>query len=397
MGYDELMELGHQYSSIGEFDVAAATFERALEIDSLSVEAHRGYQNAAMRLPDGREKVLQMYASLAERNPQNEMFQYLYGRVALEDEVSMDAFLRAVRLNPDFYWAHVGLAASYVDKEQFDNAVRHYEVAIRLRPSSPALIWLAETYVKTDNTARAEVVLRSALTSLEVQADRDEAYGMLFRLKRQNEDKEGMVEVAREILENASDPWMFNMASWTFVEAEENLELAVALAEKGIENSSPDQFSKKFTVAKNDWVKSTSDMYLSYLYDTLGWAHYLRDDFSSATDALRMAVEYSDNVSTEIWSHFAKALSAQGKNAEAVDVLFEILSQEKNREIEELAQEIYIKEHGSLDGFEDAVRTARDRSATPASNFTLFTADQTPLSLIDFRGSVILLNFWFPT
>jgi tetratricopeptide (TPR) repeat protein len=397
MGFAELVELGHQYSSIGEFDSGAATFTRALEIDSSSVEAHRGYQNATMRIPDGRQKIVERYSELAKKNPENPLYQYLFGRVTADDELSLRAFLRAVKIDPDFYWAHVGLAANYVEKELYENAIREYEIAVGLEPSSPSLVWLAETYVQMDQIEKAEQAAKTAVTSLEDQDYIDEAYSLLFNIERKTNDSEGMIQVARDMLQEVEDPWVLNLASWTFVEDEANLDLAVELAEKGIENSSPEAFRQKYTVAKDDWIESNSSVYLSYLYDTLGWAHYLRNDFSNAVDALRFAVEHSDNVSTEIWTHLARALSAKGDNQEAFEVLLEILSQEMNPEVRKLAAEFYKQEHGSMDGFDEEIQLARTRNAVPASNFTLFTADETPLSLMDYKDKVILLNFWFPT
>jgi thiol-disulfide isomerase/thioredoxin len=105
-----------------------------------NVHLQRNLQDLVMRWYRGedraelRGRLSAFYARRAEEHPDNPVAQYLHGRM-VERTDQRDAFRRALEVDPDFPWAHLGLAAALAQDAR-DTALEHLRHYLRVCPET---------------------------------------------------------------------------------------------------------------------------------------------------------------------------------------------------------------------------------------------------------------------
>ncbi len=171
----------------------------------------------------------------------------------------------------------------------------------------------------------------------------------------------------------------YNMVAWDLVIHEQHLDPAIALAAKGA-TKAPDDESK------------------SSILDTQGWGLYMKGDYGPAAEILEQAAALiSKENAQEVRGHLAQAYDKAGRAQEARDLMVELMTEVEDPEMR-AAIERLTRQLGE-DPAQVATRIdeARAANAKPAADFTLKNYDGQPVSLSDFKGKVVLLNFWHPT
>jgi predicted TPR repeat methyltransferase len=90
------------------------------------------------------ELALQRYLQLLELQPDLDTF-YNLGVIYLYQDRHDDAIYylqEALRLNPQYFNAHLNLGAVYLKKEDLSQAAYHYEQALALKPEDPEIIYI---------------------------------------------------------------------------------------------------------------------------------------------------------------------------------------------------------------------------------------------------------------
>ncbi len=171
---------------------------------------------------------------------------------------------------------------------------------------------------------------------------------------------------------------VYNSIAWELAESGEHLDLALELADKAVATAS-DPSDKASCI------------------DTQAWVYLKQGDAAKAVELLETAKKTAPEPIEEIDVHLAKAYQAAGKKAEAKDIYVALLLDQENPEFREAVTQL-SRDLGSSPApiFRDIDRKREER-AKPAPDFTLKDYSGKDVHLSDFKGSIVLVNFWHPT
>lgn len=91
--------------------------QKATDFKLEDVHSHRVYQDKFLVNDKFSDKVITEYKHILDSNPNSEFANYYYGRVVEEDKYKY--FDLSNKINPSFYWAKIGLADYYLNRNQF--------------------------------------------------------------------------------------------------------------------------------------------------------------------------------------------------------------------------------------------------------------------------------------
>lgn len=222
----------------------------------------------------------------------------------------------------------------------------------------------------------AGVFARNQLRTEADPASRGRLYYALYVNARDHDpDRED------EVLEAlASEPPLttevYNMIAWNLVERETRLDDAVRLARTGAAQA-PDSTSR------------------AMILDTQGWAEYKRGNLAEAVSILEEAAGL--NPDAEVREHLAAAYDGSGRKAEALDLYTDLMLSQENPAMRAAIGRLAGETGRRAGDIFRRIDEGREEAAWPAPDFTLADYGGSPVSLADFRGKVVLLNFWHPT
>jgi len=124
---------------------------------------HRMYQD--LMRGDSLEALLAEYKTLAEANPTNAMYCYLYSRIAPTAKERLEWVNRAIQADTKYYWGHLALGFNYLNSEPPDlqKAEQEFLKAVEIDNSiSAAFVNLAQLYERQENIAKVEQMFRLA-------------------------------------------------------------------------------------------------------------------------------------------------------------------------------------------------------------------------------------------
>ena len=206
------------------------------------------------------------------------------------------AFDKAVRLDPDNENARFVLALLYVQRQEYDSAVRHYEVLLARNLENKALHLKLRRILSQLNflmgrqeEARAHIAAGLLVNPLDPE--------ILFFKAIMDSDtgrQDEAIEAFRQVLESVPGHIdAMNGLAYAYALKGENLVDALALAERAVR-------SNPFSGA--------------YL-DTLGWVHFRFGQFEEAIAFLERAAKLM--IEPEILNHLAEAYREAGRLEEA--------------------------------------------------------------------------------
>ena len=177
-------------------------------------------------------------------------------------------------------------------------------------------------------------------------------------------------------------PNPYNAIGWHLAEAEEHLELAVSILEKAVAKAR----------------KAEDPDNLASCLDSEAWARYKMGDFATAVERMEEAYETIGPGNDEIDMHMALIYDAADMDEQARPLYIDLLGHMEHPGLREKLAAIVASSGGSLDAVNAEIAALREAGSKPAPDFTLPSlADGQPISLRDFRGKTVLLNFWHPT
>ncbi len=226
------------------------------------------------------------------------------------------------------------------------------------------------------NPAEAGAFVRNRLESEADPASRGRLYYALY-LNTRDHDPEREGEVIEALMsEPPLTPDVYNMVAWNLVERETMLEEAVRLAVMGV------------ALAEDSASRGS-------ILDTQGWAEYRKGNMAEAVFLLEEAV--SLNPDPEIRGHLAEAYDGYGRKAEALEIFTDLMVSQENPDMRSAIGRLAGETGRNAAEIFRRIDNAREEAAWPAPEFTLVDYGGLPVSLGDFRGKVVLLNFWHPT
>jgi thiol-disulfide isomerase/thioredoxin/tetratricopeptide (TPR) repeat protein len=135
---------------------------------------------------------------------------------------------------------------------------------------------------------------------------------------------------------------------------------------------------------------------------------YLQKKYAAALLYVQKAYKSSNEPKAYINNNYAKILTALGRNGEAFDKMDELVkSGQATPEILEGLKKLYVKKYKSDKNYETYLANANKEMVAkiikelpgqminiPSHNFTLTDVDGKTVSLADYKGKIVVLDFW---
>jgi tetratricopeptide (TPR) repeat protein len=374
---------------------ALELLEQALEIEPERYDLLRLYWQLRFKRDEG---AIYELKGLEIENPDNPLYPRLLNNLLDDPGERMEAGRRALKLQPDYDEIYLSLGDVFEELEMIDSAEVYYSRALKLNPeSSNALISMARIRATQGNTLDAAQIYWNIIDQTGSGEDHDKAYEELFFLHWEANDSLRATQIAKSALTRVSDPWINNDFAWVLGEAEIEIALAESLALKAIDEMTIAWMKSEYPEIDEDWAVKTARQYKGYFYDTLGSIYQIAGETDKAISAFETAAELIPFVNYDLLMNLSKVYRETGRTDEAVGSLLDILSVSMNDDAFSMLGEIYTEMYGDTTGIGALVKDKRDATIEPSSDFRMASLTGGMVSLSEFRGNVVLLNFWFPT
>ncbi len=205
--------------------------------------------------------------------------------------------------------------------------------------------------------------------------------------------------------------YRFYAVAKKMIDENKDLETAEKIAELGIERSrneikNPSEKKPDFE-SESEWKKER-EYYLALNLFVYGKALYDIGKKSECLPVIEEAVQLTDSKDGEMNELYSKALVENGKYEKAMEKISAFIeSGNSTNEMKTLLKEAYLNAKGTEDGFDSYVATfennANDKMVQdlkskmitePAPEFSLKDLDGGEVSLKDFKGKTVVLDFW---
>lgn len=440
--------------SVDDREGARRELARTLELDPAYAPAYTFYRDTLNDDRDARIAEAEKFHKLAEANPTNPAYWYGFGVLSVDVDARQAAFEKVVQLAPKSPWGYSGLGLIGEIRNDPKAAMAGYEQAHKLAPNEPSIAhYLIGVYVKDPNHRNEAVkLLDSLLTSaptsyfteesLAAVADTatgDESlalarrYLKLFPQSRYSvwmhstlvedlasRDKPAAAARAKAVMATLAAPRyargrgrLFD----TFI-----LQPAVESGKAAVDKLAADWLASKesspyvFLSLAGQYADEKADRAVEVKLLERGYEAFLAtkstdevgDDLRLGLGRARLrlddpmhAVEYlsaikSERLAPQVSGYLGSAYLKLGDSSQAYDAYIQAVAVAPSPEsLQGLAAAVQAAKRTQAEA-DAAVWAIRDKAARPASEFTLAALDGGQVSLSDYRGKVVLLNFWFP-
>jgi tetratricopeptide (TPR) repeat protein len=189
--YNEALD----YFLSGQLSLARDKALLAIEKYPHFVEAHILYQR--IRAMDKEtDKLIKEYRKLMNDNPNDPIYIYLYGRILDDLEEQERLYKKITDIDKNCSWGYFGLGWIYFKWQRFDDAIEHFDQAIKLDPlNSMFYLDIGAVYYMMKHNREAEEKL---LKAVEIAPKLVDAWLDLGTVYYQRADFEKAVEALRK-------------------------------------------------------------------------------------------------------------------------------------------------------------------------------------------------------
>ncbi len=162
------------------------------------------------------------------------------------------------------------------------------------------------------------------------------------------------------------------------------------------------------TTLKNEEGAEFASMGYGGYNNSIAQILYKQKKYKEALPYVETAYKANKEPKVYVNTNYAQILVALGRNKEAFDKIDELVKTgQTNAEMLVKLKGLYVKKHGSDKGYDEYLATANKQMADkiikelprqminiPAKGFTLKDVDGNTVSLADYKGKVVVLDFW---
>jgi tetratricopeptide (TPR) repeat protein len=241
--------------------------------------------------------------------------------------------------------------------------------------------YIFDTYASLLNdTLRAVDYARDILASNEPVDQRGQLYPELFSLWVQTANSDSIEVLAAQVLElPLENPWVYMDMGYGLVEAELHPKVAVRLCERAV------------SLAKDEYDRT-------YCLASLGMAYLKAGNPEESVKILQQANELTgDDPDEEILKYLGEAQLTLGRKEDAIETYLLMMETGEYGDVRAELVRLYVETKGSAEGLDADIRARRQSRMAPAAEFSLPSLEGELVSLTDYKGKVVLLNFMSPT
>jgi len=311
---------------------------------------HRTYQDLMRK--DSLDALREEYRKLADANPDNAVYAYLCGRIAATAEDRWRWAARAIRSDPDYYWGHILMGYHFLNMAPTPNIPKAEEEFLRAveidNSISAGFANLASLYRAQGDTSKTIEMYRLASIC---EPDNFDFVGQRVNLLRVHDLNTAVAET-RDFLTSHADHQGALSTLRYFYYLQGNYPEALAAAQKLMAFGTPDA---------DQW------------YD-LASAYAVAHQPDSAFQALDKAIGLG-------WND----LQYMNNDPDLASLRSESRWTQTQQKIQdELNRTAPQRQQAAL----------KDVQSVPAPDWTFPDMDGNTVSLKDFRGKVVVLDFW---
>lgn len=197
--------------------------------------------------------------------------------------------------------------------------------------------------------------------------------------------------------------------AWAMVKREIMLDKAVELAEIAVKKARSKQETeeKPGHYTQKEWQEKQNRS-LAHVLDTYGFGLYKLGKIEESVSVFEEAVELSQRKSKGIRERYCRSLYETDQIEKAFAELESLVNEDPSKqELCAFFKEVYIKQKGSEDGLESFFVEAENENRQKkleeikeqmmdksAPELTLNDLDGNTVSLADFKGKIVVLDFW---
>jgi peroxiredoxin/tetratricopeptide (TPR) repeat protein len=357
-------------------------------------EASKIFETALLQCPNSIDLLLMKAQYLLRKGePQEAIKTYRY-------------IISGFRDSPEIAWAYRDIADLVDDpqeKTQLLENVLKYNVANRLFALYERLYGLYEQ----DDPLKAEQLARKAVSVKPPIEDRrvpSSGYRFLYNYYSK-QDPSKAIEIVQELARSeVHDPDLYAYIGNRLVRDNKEIPLAIKLLERSIRFNTPENAFglRAFGRIGYSALRKNADAQEAYFRSSLGWAYYKNADYKSALKMLQSASGRADWAEAEIQYRlgqvYEKIQQWEAANSAYIKSLAVQEDDKVRKAIEDLGEKVtnlkvLIPSKKTTD-IDSLIAEAQLAVTKNAPDFTLRNMDNQNVSLSDYRGKVVLLDFW---
>ena len=375
------------------FVEAIAAFRKAVELDPGYVEAHQQFIFTSMRArkpeeqPAVRQELLQLYQGWAEKHPDNAVLQWMLGDLCGKEKGKAEKYyLRAVSLNAKLPEVHMAL--SLIEETRGENARRlaYLKQAADSAPEDASYLFYYSNALHDSDWGQYRRLTDELLNRFPQHERSAQAlYWLAFHLD-DIQEKRAILERLRRDFPPAKSSWSRSGMEDLFdLYAEQAPAQALALAEE---------------LTSYDKENQTWAARLSFQRSVLTARSLIAErKFTEAATLLKGVAlpRYTNGKGLHLT--LAEALDAGGEPSQAFESLARVVAKEPTDALIKALNHYGEKSGRTAAQIDAELRRLRDEQASPFKEFTLagYRTEAEKISLADYRGKVVLVDFWYPT
>lgn len=338
-------------------------------------------------------ELIAQYQRWAKEHPETPGYQWALGDLNIykDPKGAIRYFEKSVELDPKFAPGYQSLALMDEVQGDLDGQKENLRKAVEAAPDDPKYLFdYAYTFHQSD-VRKFQEISDELIKKFPESRETAQAYYWLADTASNDDEKLHYLEALKDDKAPAAADWKGGGLSMLFdIYEKTNLPKGLALAQEEVRAKGNDKDDTSY------WKSLVS--YAQAIMDAEQLAKEGKTDAALAKlDAVKLP-RWAHSAQLRLERERASVLNSGGQKQKAYDIVLEQYAKRPTDDSHALLLQ-YGQELGKNSSAVDGdVWAAQEKNAKHATDFSLpsYSSDKKKMSLADFRGHVVLLNFWYP-